>query len=128
MRYPVRVLSSVIACIIMASYVSGQMRSHRAVISDDGIQKVEVMAGKNYFNPDYIFLKVDIPVELKVRKEEGTATHSLVISQPQAGFDLRESLSEDPKIISFTPIKTGKFLFFCDQKASGMIGFFEVTK
>lgn len=128
MRCPVRILFSCVICIIMASYASGQMKTSRATIGEDGIQRVEVVAGKKYFNPDYILLKVNVPVELKVRKDEGMATSSLVINRPDAGFDIKEYLSEDPKIISFTPVKTGKFLFSFDQQASGMIGFFEVTK
>lgn len=128
MRYPVRILFPFVICIVMASYASGQMKTYRAKIGEDGIQRVEVVAGKKYFNPDYILLKVNIPVELKVRKEQGTETSSLVLTRPDAGFDIKEYLSEDAKIVNFTPVKTGKFLFSFDQKASGMIGFFEVTK
>jgi plastocyanin domain-containing protein len=60
----------------------------------------------------------------------------IVIKAPEAGIDISESLSTEPKIIRFTPIKTGKYVFYCAKKFlffkshrdKGMEGVLEVIK
>lgn len=89
---------------------------YKATIDTDGIQRVEVLAGSYYFDPNYIIVKVNVPVELKIRKEPGITPHNIVIKEPDADIDIRESLDSEPKIIRFTPKKIGKYPFYCDKR------------
>lgn len=89
---------------------------YKATIDADGIQRVEVLAGSYYFDPNYIIVKVNVPVELKIRKEPGITPHNIVIKEPDAGIDINESLDKEPKLIKFTPMKVGKYPFYCDKR------------
>jgi len=59
-----------------------------------------------------------------------------VIKEPEAGIDINESLSSEPKVIRFTPKKVGKYPFYCDKKLlffeghrkKGMEGIIEVAE
>ncbi len=109
---------------------------YKTTIDADGIQRVEVLAGSYYFDPNYIIVKVNVPVELKIRKEPGITPHNIVIKEPDADIDIRESLDSEPKIIRFTPKKIGKYPFYCDKRLlffkshreRGMEGTLEVVK
>lgn len=106
-----------------------------AKIDNDGIQQVEILAGSYFFNPNYIVIKVNVPVEVKIKRESGITPHNIVINAPEAGIEINESISTDPKILRFTPTKTGKQTFFCDKKLlffkshreKGMEGIIEVV-
>ena len=113
-----------------------QEKTVRAVIDKDGVQRVEIMGGSYYFSPNHIIVRVNIPVELKVRKESGIVPHNIVIKAPEAGIDVDESMDSDlPKVIRFTPTKPGNYPFFCNKKLlffeshreKGMEGLLEVT-
>ena len=90
-------------------------KTYTAPVDKDGVQRAVVSAGSYFFDPDSIIVKVNVPVELTVKKEEGIP-HSFVINSPEAGMDINESLSTEPKVIRFTPTKTGKYPFYCDKK------------
>ena len=108
----------------------------RAVIDKDGVQRVEIVAGSYFFNPNRIIVKVNVPVELKVHKESGIVPHDIALSAPEAGIDFKESLGTEPKIIRFTPTKVGVYPFYCSKKLlffeshreKGMEGKLEVTE
>ncbi len=107
-----------------------------AAVDTDGVQRIAVLAGSYFFEPDYIIVQVNVPVELIVRKESGIAPHNIIIKAPEAGMDINESLSDKPKIIQFTPKKNGKYPFYCDKRflffkshrERGMEGVFEVVE
>jgi plastocyanin domain-containing protein len=109
---------------------------YRAVIDEHGIQRVSITGGEYYFDPEHIVVKVDIPVELTIRKDPSIVPHNIVINVPEGGMAIRESLSRDPKVIVFTPTKVGKFPFVCDKKIlffrshdkRGMKGIIEVVE
>jgi plastocyanin domain-containing protein len=102
----------------------------------DGLQRVEMMGGEYYFDPNVVVVKVNIPVELRIKKESGVTPHNIVLKAPEAGIDIDESLSNEPKVITFTPTKTGKysfectkrFLFFKSHTERGMHGVLEVVE
>ena len=116
--------------------LSAQKKAFIASIDQDGVQKVEIIAGSYYFDPDYIIVKVNVPVEIKIKKETGITPHNIVITAPDAGIDFAEDLSKEPKIIRFTPLKTGKYPFYCDKRflffkshrERGMEGILEVRE
>jgi plastocyanin len=136
MRYFLMVSILLLACIFVITDAGGQKNVYKAVVDGDGVQKVEVLAGEYFFNPDYIVVKVNVPVELKIKKEPGIVPHDFVLKAPEAGIDVLESLSSEPKSIRFTPSKAGKYHYYCDKKLifskshreKGMEGTLEVVE
>jgi plastocyanin domain-containing protein len=108
----------------------------RASIDKDGVQRVEIVGGGYFFTPNHIIVKVNVPVELKVRKESGIVPHNIVMKAPEAGIEFNVSLKDEPQVIRFTPGKTGTFPFYCSKKLlffashreKGMEGTIEVTE
>jgi plastocyanin domain-containing protein len=106
-----------------------------AEIGADGVQRVEVLGGSYFFDPAVIVVKVNVPVELRVRKASGLTPHDMVLKAPEAGIDFSVSLSTTEKSVKFTPTKTGKYVFECTHKLlffkshkdRGMHGILEVV-
>lgn len=107
-----------------------------ATVDNNGVQRVEVTGGEYYFDPNYIIVKKDIPVEFVIKKASGFIPHNIVIEAPEAGINIRESMTSEPKTIRFTPTKAGKYaivcdkklLFFASHKDKGMEGTLEVVE
>lgn len=88
-----------------------------ATVDADGVQRAEVTGGDYYFDPNYIVVKVNIPVELTVKKASGYVPHDMIVKAPEAGIDFKANLdAKKPEIIKFTPTKVGKYDMFCDKK------------
>ena len=88
----------------------------RAAIDADGMQRVEIQGGGYFFTPNHVVVKVHVPVELKVRKEAGWVPHNIVMNEPEAGIVFDVPLSDEPRLIKFTPAKTGIYPFYCSKK------------
>jgi plastocyanin domain-containing protein len=88
----------------------------KATIDKDGVQRVEMVGGSYFFRPNQIIVKVNVPVELKIRKESGIVPHDFVLKAPEAGIDVNLSLEDEPQTVRFTPTKTGSYIFYCDKK------------
>jgi plastocyanin domain-containing protein len=107
-----------------------------AAVDPDGVQRVAMTGGEYYFDPNVIVVKVNVPVELTVKKEAGITPHDISVKAPEAGIDFKTDLSTEPKSIKFTPTKAGKypfecnkrFLFFKSHKDRGMHGVLEVVE
>ncbi len=116
----------------------GVAKEKRAVaaVGADGVQRVEVVGGSYFFDPNYIIVKVNVPVELKVRKDQGYTPHDIIVKAPEAGIEFSESLGKDPKVIKFTPKAVGKYEMYCGKKLPfvkshkdrGMDGMIEVVQ
>jgi len=106
-----------------------------ATIGTDGVQHVEVIGGDYYFDPNYIIVKVSVPVELKVKKAPGYIPHDIAVKAPKAGIDFITDIGKDWQTITFTPTTVGKYEMICDKKLlwfkshkdRGMDGFIEVV-
>ncbi len=107
-----------------------------AVADADGVQRVEITGGEYFFEPDYIVVKLNVPVEFKVRKKGGYTPHDIVVKAPEAGIDFAEALGKEPKVIKFTPTVVGKYPMYCSKKLPfvkshrdrGMDGMIEVIQ
>jgi len=132
LQYLVVAISLLGICIMGGA--NDQKTPHVATINSDGIQRIDILVREYFFNPGYIIVKVNIPVEIKIRKEPGIIPHRFVIKEPDTGIDIYESIGTDLKIIRFTPVKTGKYPFYCDKRLlffkshreKGMEGILEV--
>ena len=122
--------------IAYAEDTASKQKVYTATVDKDGIQRVEITGGEYYFDPSYIIVKKDTPVEFTIRKTSGVIPHNIVIEAPEAGINIRESISKEPKVIRFTPAKTGKYAVYCDKKLlffqshreKGMEGILEVVE
>lgn len=111
-------------------------RAVTALVDADGVQRVEMVGGGYFFDPFQVTVQVNIPVELKVRKEGGMVPHNIMVRAPEAGIEFDESLSSEPKVIRFTPTKTGRYPFYCSKRLlffeshqdKGMEGVLEVVE
>lgn len=92
------------------------VKTFTAVPGADGIQKVDILAGDYFFDPNLIIVKVNQPVELSIKKEGRIVPHVIAMKSPEAGMEFEESISREPKTIKFTPTKTGKYPFSCTKK------------
>lgn len=109
---------------------------YQATIAADGVQHVRIEGGGNFFKPNRVVVKVNVPVELTVSVEKGWIPHTLVIQSPEAGISVDESLSSDARNIRFTPTAVGKYPFYCKNKLlffkshrdKGMEGVLEVVQ
>ena len=116
-------------------HAMGKEKRVVATVGADGIQRVEITGGEYYFDPNYIVVKVNVPVEFVVKKEPGFIPHDMVVKAPEAGIDFAIDLKKEPQTVKFTPTKTGKyemicdkrFLFFKSHKDRGMEGVIEVV-
>ncbi|MGC1455407.1 MAG: cupredoxin domain-containing protein [Nitrospirota bacterium] len=98
-------------------HAMGKINRVVATVGADGVQRVEVIGGDYYFDPNYIVVKVNVPVELTVKKASGYIPHDMIVKAPEAGIDFKADLNDKkPEIIKFTPTKVGKYDMFCDKK------------
>ncbi len=109
---------------------------YRSVPDNDGIQRIDIIGDEYSFTPEHIIVRVNVPVELRIRKTNFLVPHNIIIDEPEAGIAVKESFGTKPKIIRFTPKQTGKFPFYCDKKLlffkshreKGMEGVLEVVE
>lgn len=110
-----------------------------AVIGADGMQRLELVGGEYYYDPNYIVVKVNRAVELKVKKAADSTffvPHNIIVKAPEAGMDFSIDMSKDGEVIKFIPTKVGKYPMYCDKKApfskshreKGMEGMIEVVE
>jgi plastocyanin domain-containing protein len=88
----------------------------------DGVQRIRVTSGSYFFKPVHIVVRANVPVELLASRESGITPHNLVIKAPDAGVNVEEELSADPKKIAFTASKPGKYAIYCSKKLPFMAG------
>ena len=117
-------------------HAMGKEKRMVAAMDADGVQRVDVIGGGYFFDPNYIVVKVNKPVELKVKKEGGYTPHDIVVKAPEAGINFSESLGKELKVIKFTPTAIGKYPMYCSKKLPfmkshrdrGMDGMIEVVE
>jgi plastocyanin len=88
----------------------------------DGVQRIRVTSGSYFFKPERIVVKANVPVELLASRESGVTPHNLVIKAQEAGVMVDEDLATDPKKITFTATRPGKYPFYCSKKLPFMAG------
>lgn len=107
-----------------------------ATIDQDGYQRVVMTAGEYYFDPNVVVVKVNVPVELTIRKEPGITPHNISIKAPEADLDFTIDIASEPRKVSFMATRAGtypfecskRFLFFKSHKERGMHGVLEVVE
>lgn len=121
---------------VAVAFADAQDKTGAHAVVKDGVQHISIIGGSYFFRPDRIVVKKYMPVELSVSQEPGIAPHSIVAKAPDAGIVFDESLSSNPKIITFTAQVTGEYSFYCKNKLpffpshreKGMQGVIEVVE
>ena len=113
------------------------MVQHSQTVSTDkdGVQRVTVLAGSYFFKPNHIIVKADTPVEIVASREAGMVPHDLVIQAPDGTTLVQQDLAAEPRKITFTPRRPGKYPMYCSKKPPllashrdrGMEGILEVV-
>lgn len=107
-----------------------------AAVDVDGVQRVEMVGGEYFYDPNYIVVKVNTPVELKIKKTAGLVPHNLIARSPEAGIEFKLDLKKDLRTVKFTPTRIGKYPIYCDKsflwfkthQERGMEGMIEVVE
>ena len=111
-----------------------ESKPFEAKLSEDGIQRVEVIVDSYSFDPNQIIVAVNKPVEITLKSVTTLVPHNFTLNYPEAGLSIDQDISpgEEAKI-TFTPTKTGNFEFHCNKKGlfgshlkKGMKGVLEV--
>jgi plastocyanin domain-containing protein len=128
-------LSFIVLACSMAFAADPEIQPYVAAISSTGVQTIDMVATEFAFTPKAIIVKVNVPVELTIRREPSLVPHTIVMKSPEAGMDFRESIPVEPTVIKFTPTKLGKYSFYCDKSGLfknhrdlGMEGVLEVRE
>lgn len=114
--------------------VKGEVKQAVAVLGPDGIQRMEILGGGYFYDPNHVIVKVNVPVEITIKREAGFVPHDFAIKAPEAGIEVQESMDTTPKVVKFTPAKVGTYPFYCTKKMiftsshrdKGMKGILEV--
>ena len=109
---------------------------YQATVAADGVQHVRIEGGGDFFKPNRVIVRVNVPLELTVSVEKGFIPHTFVMHSPEAGLLVDEKLSSDAKVIRLTPTAVGKYHFYCKNKLlffkshrdKGMEGMLEVVE
>jgi plastocyanin len=107
-----------------------------AVLEADGVQRLQVLGGSYFFDPNVIVVKVNVPVELSLTKEPGFVPHNMLVEAPEAGISFNAEMKKKPSVVKFTPTKVGRYPISCDKrflwtkthKERGMEGFIDVVE
>jgi hypothetical protein len=101
-------------------------QAFKAKLHPDGVQRVDVKVDSYSFEPNHIIVTVNKPVELRFRSVTSITPHNFVVNHPEAGLNVDQDISAgDDVAVTFTPVKTGSFEFYCDKK---LLGLFESHK
>jgi len=129
------ILALLISEIITVS-TAEESKPVEASISQDGVQRAEIIVDSYSFAPDRILVVVGKPVELDLRSVTSVIPHNFSIHHPDAGMDIDQKIphGEDVKV-TFTPTKTGSYEFYCNKRGlfgshrkKGMEGTIEVKE
>ncbi len=95
---------------------NGRQKIFHATTSTDGVQRIEILGGDYFYDPDHIIVKANVPVEITIKKDSRIVPHNITIEAPDAEIEVSESLRTKPKVIRFTPTKPGKYAFYCTKR------------
>ena len=93
-------------------------------------QSIDIVVDSYSFKPDKITVKVNEPVELRLRSVTSIIPHNLSLDYPDAGLKINEDIgSGEDTVVTFIPTKTGEYEFYCgkknifaNHKKKGMVG------
>lgn len=105
-------------------------------INKDGVQRVDIKVDSYSFKPDHLVVKLNKPVEIRLRSVTSIISHNFKLKYMGAGLEVDKDVpSGKDRVVTFTPTKVGKYEFYCDKKnifanhkKKGMFGILEVVE
>jgi len=80
-------------------------------------QKIEIIVDSYSYEPDRITVTEGRPVEIMLRSVTSMIPHNFTIDDPASGLDIDVDVPSGKDVtVTFTPVKTGEFKFYCDKK------------
>ena len=106
------------------------------VYSQNEVQSFDIVVDSYSFEPNEITVKVNKPVELRLRSVTSIIPHNFSINYPDAGLVIDEDIGSGKDVtVTFTPAKAGEYEFYCGKKSifanhkkKGMVGKLVVTE
>ena len=98
------------------------------------VQRFEIVVDSYSFKPDHITVTAGKPVEIMLRSVASIVPHNFSIDDPASGLDVHKDVPSGKDVtVTFTPEKSGTFIFYCNKKGifgshieKGMKGTIEV--
>lgn len=87
-----------------------------AILGDDGVQRIEILADSYFFSPNYLVVKTGIPVELTLRRETLLVPHNFILELAADDIRIERELGREGNILRFTVTTPGKYPFYCSKK------------
>ena len=121
----IKALTFIIFMALVSSYAalaeSNDTAPKTVPLSEDGVQRIDIVVDSYSYKPAHIQVTVNKPVELNLRSVTSIVPHNFVIDDPDAGIEIKETVPSGKDLtVSFTPEQTGAFKFYCSQ--SGIFG------
>ena len=99
-------------------------------VSQDNVQRLEILVDSYSFTPDRFIVKQNIPVELILKSVTWIVPHNFVLESPEAGISIKGDVGPgETTVVRFTPTRVGEFRFTCTKgflffshEALGMVG------
>jgi heme/copper-type cytochrome/quinol oxidase subunit 2 len=139
MKHSIKLLTSlfIIAFLFIPYSTFGADEPSRPVearLSEDGVQRVDVIVDSYSFEPNQIIVLANKPVEITLKSVTTVVPHNFTLNYPDAGLNIDQDISPGEELkVTFIPKKTGTFEFYCDKKGlfgshqkKGMKGILEV--
>lgn len=114
-----RVLHSMILLVLLVAtpaLARSVYQVAEAHLDPDGVQRLELVADNYFYRPNYLVVQAGVPVELTITRKSGLVPHNFVLRAPDAGIKINENLDRDGTTIRFTPVRPGKYTFYCDKQ------------
>lgn len=100
-------------------------------VSEDNVQRLEIIVDSYSFTPNRFVVKENIPVELIFKSVTWIVPHNFVLKSPEAGIRIEKEIGPgETTNVRFTSTGLGEFKFSCTKKllffpsheALGMVG------
>jgi hypothetical protein len=105
-----------LSCIFPLMLFSGSLHAvgieaWQTVVEADGVQRVNISCGTNFFDPREIVVKKDVPLDVIVRTTANLPQQNFVVRLP--GPSLERIVGRVPQPIRFLPNILGQFAILC---------------
>lgn len=87
-----------------------------AILGDDGVQRLEILADSYHFSPNYLVVKTGIPVELTLRRQTLLVPHDFVLEVGADDIRIEQELGREGHVLRFTVMTPGKYPFYCSKQ------------
>lgn len=91
---------------------------YRASADAGSVQRVALVGGSYFFQPDHIVVQAGQPLEISVKVEPGIVPHSFVLETADGKRLAEMSLGEEPKTLRFN-LPAGHYVFYCSKRLLG---------